>query len=231
MTYGSCICSKKIAKKLKLININELADGDLKMLIETRDVVTNTELMFNLFIQTFISIATFHNFVGYVHRDAHYGNFLYQHNNEIGYYHYIFDHKDYYLKSCKYNVMIYDYGFAKKINVVEDAQAIIKKKEEIYSDYIKIINAFIMKKNGGWIKLSNIPSYKYISHQMTEIANILDNYIKYEITYNNDHSSSSFSSVLFTNIIENVFMKYAPKSMFINQRPPNVINETPFRIN
>jgi hypothetical protein len=231
LTYGNCVCSKKIAKKLKLININELADGDLKMLIEMKDVVGNSELMFNLFIQVFISIATFQNFVGYVHRDTHYGNFLYQNNNEIGYYHYIYDQKDYYLKSCKYNIMIYDFGFAKKINILEDAQAIIKKKDEIYDDYKKITNAFITKKKGGWIKLSNIPSYKDINNQMIEISNMLDKYIEYELTYNNNHTSSSFSHVLFNNIIDNIFMKYAPKSMFVHERPPNVINETPFRIN
>jgi hypothetical protein len=234
MIYGNCVCSKKIAKKLKLININELADGDLKMLIEMKDVVGNSELMFNLFIQVFISIATFQNFVGYVHRDTHYGNFLYQNNNEIGYYHYIYDHKDYYLKSCKYNIMIYDYGFAKKINVLEDAEAIIKKKDEIYEDYRKITNAFITKKKDkkeGWIKLSNIPSYKEVNNQIIEIVKLLDGYIQYELTYNSNHTSSSFSHVLFNNIIENIFIKYAPKSMFIVERPSNIINETPFRIN
>jgi hypothetical protein len=229
--YGSSVCSKNIAKKLKLININELADGDLKMLIEMKDVVENSELIFNLLIQIFISIATFHNFVGYVHRDTHYGNFLYQNNNEIGYYHYIYNHKDYYLKSCKYNMMIYDFGFAKKINVLEDTEAILKKKIEIYEDYRKIINAFITKKKKGWIKLSNIPSYKDINNQMINISIMLDKYIEYELTYNNKHQSSSFSNVLFTNIIEYIFMKYAPKSMFIVERPQNVINEIPFRIN
>jgi predicted unusual protein kinase regulating ubiquinone biosynthesis (AarF/ABC1/UbiB family) len=54
--------------------------------------------------------------LNYIHRDAHYGNFLYQENNEIGYYHYIFNGKNYYLKSCKYNIMIYDFGFANEIN-------------------------------------------------------------------------------------------------------------------
>lgn len=127
--------------------------------------------------------------------------------------------------------MIYDFGFAKKINILEDAQAIIKKKDEIYDDYKKITNAFIIKKKGGWIKLSNIPSYKDINNQMIEISNMLDKYIEYELTYNNNHTSSSFSHVLFNNIIDNIFMKYAPKSMFVHERPPNVINETPFRIN
>jgi hypothetical protein len=109
MIYGGCVCSKRIAKKLKLISINELADGDIKTLINIPEDVGNTELMFNLFIQTFISIATFHNLVGYVHRDTHYGNFLYQTNSEKGYYHYVFQGTSYYLKASKYNIIIYDY--------------------------------------------------------------------------------------------------------------------------
>jgi predicted unusual protein kinase regulating ubiquinone biosynthesis (AarF/ABC1/UbiB family) len=234
MIYGSCVCSKRIAKKLKLISINELADGDLKMLTGMSDVLGDTELMFNLFIQTYISIATFQNLVGFTHRDTHFGNFLYQQNNEKGYYHYIFKGNDYYLKSCKYNIMIYDYGFARKIKVNEeneyDEEAITKKKNDIYDDYRKIIFSFITKKNGGWIKTSNIPSYKYANYKMIEIGNILDKYFDYELTYNIEYSTDDFTSLLFTHIIDNVFLKYAPKNLFITQRPPNVINAIPFRI-
>jgi len=234
MIYGSCVCSKRIAKKLKLISINELADGDLKMLTGMSDVLGDTELMFNLFIQTYISIATFQNLVGFTHRDTHFGNFLYQQNNEKGYYHYIFKGDDYYLKSCKYNIMIYDYGFARKIKVNEeneyDEEAITKKKNDIYDDYRKIIFSFITKKNGGWIKTSNIPSYKYANYKMIEIGNILDKYFDYELTYNIEYSTDDFTSLLFTHIIDNVFLKYAPKNLFITQRPPNVINAIPFRI-
>lgn len=234
MIYGSCVCSKRIAKKLKLISINELADGDLKMLTEMSDVLGDTELMFNLFIQTYISIATFQNLVGFTHRDTHFGNFLYQQNNEKGYYHYIFKGNDYYLKSCKYNIMIYDYGFARKIKVNEEDvyndEIITKKKNDIYDDYRKIIYSFITKKNGGWIKTSNIPSYKYANYKMIEIGNILDKYFDYELTYNFEYSTENFTSLLFTHIIDNVFLKYAPKNLFITQRPPNVINAVPFRI-
>lgn len=230
LIYGSSVCSKRIAKKLKLISINEVADGDLKMLINMSDVVGNSELMFNLFIQTYISIATFHNLVKYVHRDTHYGNFLYQTNTEKGYYHYTFNGKDYYLKSCKYNLMIYDYGFARKIDIINnDVETIVKKKEEIYEDYKKILYSFITKKYKGWIKLRNILDINIIS-LMIYFSNLLDKYIENELIYNVEHISSQFASLLFTYIIENMFLKYAPNDMFITQRPPNVINKIPFRI-
>jgi hypothetical protein len=230
MTYGDCVCAKRIAKKLRYMSINELADGDLKMLIEIKDVVEDTELMFNMLIQIYISIATYHNLVGFVHRDTHFGNFLYQTNSEKGYYHYTFQGKDYYLKSCKYNMMIYDYGFSKKIDSPDDAEGTIKKKEAIFNDYQKIIHAFIMRKSKGWISLTNIPSYKETNYKMIWIANMLDVYIQKELTYYAAQSSSSFAALIFSNLLQDVFLKYAPNSMFISQRPPNVINQIPFRI-
>jgi len=230
MTFGDCVCTKRIAKKLRFISVNELADGDLKTLIEIREVVEDTELMFNMLLQIFISIATYHNLVGYLHRDTHYGNFLYQTNSEKGYYHYTFQGKDYYLKSCKYNMMIYDYGFSKKINSPEDAEGVIKKKEGVFNDYMKIIHAFILRKSKGWINLTNIPSYKETNYNMIRIANILDAYIQTELTHYAAHSSSSFATLIFSNIIQDVFLKYAPNAMFLSQRPPNVINKIPFRI-
>jgi hypothetical protein len=230
MTFGDCVCTKRIAKKLRFISVNELADGDLKMLIEIKEVVEDTELMFNMLIQIYISIATYHNLVGFVHRDTHFGNFLYQTNGEKGYYHYTFQGKDYYLKSCKYNMMIYDYGFSKKIDSPEDAEGTIKKKEAIFNDYQKIIHAFIMRKSKGWISLTNIPSYKETNYKMIWIANMLDVYIQKELTYHASQSSSSFAALIFSNLLQDVFLKYTPNSMFISQRPPNVINQIPFRI-
>ena len=242
MTYGDCVCTKRIAKKLRFISVNELADGDLKTLIEKREVVEDTELMFNMLIQIYIAIATYHNLVGFVHRDTHFGNFLYQHNDEKGYYHYVFQGKDYYLKSCKYNMMIYDYGFSKKINAkattdgvdatdATTAEETIKRKEEIFNDYQKIIHAFILKKSRGWIKLRFISSYKETNYDMIRIANMLDRYIRHELEHYVAHSSASFATFIFSNIIEEIFLRLAPNGMLITQRPPNVINKIPFRIN
>ena len=232
MIYGHCTCSKIIDENLKLISINELADGDLKMLVSMRKVLQDNELMLNLLFQTFISIATFHNIVGYMHRDAHYGNFLYQQNSELGYYHYRFNAKDYYLKSCKYNIIIYDYGFAKEINnYTTDKDIIAKQNKYIYGDYYKIIHAFINKKDGGWITNRNLPD-PYITKIIWDISAVIYKNIYAELYYNNDKTNSlPYSFTIFADIIENVFLKYTPSGMFITQRPPNVINKTPFKIN
>jgi hypothetical protein len=55
--------------------VNELAHGDLDMLLLDEEILEDDELMLNLLFQTFISIGTFHNITGYVHKDCHNGNF------------------------------------------------------------------------------------------------------------------------------------------------------------
>jgi len=228
MIYGSCACSKKIAEKLKLISINEFADGDLKMLFNIRDVLTDVELYFNILFQTYISIATFHNMVGYVHKDAHYGNFLYQLNNEIGYYHYICDGKDYYLKSCKYNIIIFDYGFSKRINAnMKDNDIVKRESKYIFEDYSRIINAFMNKKT-GWGKYRDLPVER-INNVILEFNNILNNNIYSELI-SNTNNTIPYSKRLFNDIIKDIFLEYTPKDMFITNRPINIINELPFRI-
>ena len=214
MIYGHCLCAKRIAAKLRLVSINELADGDIKMLTNKREVLQDTELIFNIIFQIFISIATFQIKVNCVHRDAHYGNFLYQENNEKGYYHYIFNGKDYYLKSCKYNIMIFDYGFAMDISKV--------KTVDIAEDYLRIIHAFINKKSGGWINIPKLPEDR-TNRTIIEITNKLSNLSLEPYSY-------PVQKTLFADIIEDIFLKYTPRGMFITQRPPNVINTTPFSI-
>ncbi len=229
--YGSCTCSKRIADKLKLVSINELADGDLKMLINMKEVVGNNELMFNILFQTFISIATFHNIIGYTHRDAHYGNFLYQNNNEIGYYHYIFNGKDYYLKSTKCNIIIFDYGFSQKILPYTKNTPIAlinKQNKKITEDYQRIINAFFNKKSGGWGNYPKLPKEPTNSN-MLDIAIILEEI--YDREYAHNTGDPNYVNRVFASIIQNIFLKYTPKDMFITNKPPNIINSIPFRIN
>ena len=55
------------------------------------------------------------------------------------YYHYKINDESYYLKSSKYNIMIFDFGFAKKIN----ANTI---NDDIIEDYLRIFHAFPNKK-------------------------------------------------------------------------------------
>ena len=78
---------EKINNNKYYIILNELAHGDIKQLFTIKTIVDNNSLIYNIFIQVILSILTFHN-IGYIHRDCHYGNFLYQRVNDDGYYHY-----------------------------------------------------------------------------------------------------------------------------------------------
>jgi len=229
MTYGYSICDKPIDRKIRLISINELAKGDLSVLLDDILDLRDDESILNILFQTFISIATFHNTVGYIHKDTHYGNFLYQENNEIGYYHYIFNGKDYYLKSCKYNIIIFDYGFATKINTIDNNKK-MRDSKYIYKDYKKICHAFINESNNGWINSSNLPGI-YITNIIKNIKKMLINNIYFELNNTKIYSNDKlYSFRLFADIIENIFLRYTPEAMFITNRPLNIINDIPFII-
>jgi hypothetical protein len=122
---------------LELRTYNEPVENSLRDLI-IKDYGLNLlddYTFHNLLIQSLLSIGSFHNLTGYVHMDTHTGNFLYAKNSEHnpeGYYQYSFgDGEIYYLKSCGYNVMIYDFGYSNKIDIPIDK---IKRFELLYDD-------------------------------------------------------------------------------------------------
>jgi hypothetical protein len=102
-----------------LISVSELTEGDLDKLLKSSEFFNNVDDMvnnlYNLLVQCIVSLGTFHNF-GYIHQDSHLKNFLYQTNYhyEEGYYEYKSNNdKTFYIKSCRYNIMLSDFGFSK----------------------------------------------------------------------------------------------------------------------
>lgn len=84
----------------------------------------NIKTAYNIFIQSLISIGSFHNLTGHVLVNK---NFIYVKNPEYnakettgttGYYKYILDGKIYYLESCQYNVIISDFEDSKNLNML-----------------------------------------------------------------------------------------------------------------
>jgi len=207
--------------KLKLVSINELAHGDLKTLIANRDVAGNMNLMCNLLFQVFISIGTFQNLVGYVHNDAHYGNFLYQMNNEKGYYEYEFDGKKYYLKACGYNMMIYDFGLSKGIKTPVQ---LAKNGHLIIRDYARIIHAFLTKAN-GWGNYYDVPTQQCEMRTLSirqVLIKILGSVVNVKKTPKD----------MFKYILENALIQFSPVDMFMTSKPKaaTIINSTPYKI-
>jgi len=214
--YKHAICNKiPFDDNHRIVCVNELAHGDIRTLMENEEILEDDQLMLNLLFQTFISIGTFHNITGYVHNDCHNGNFLYQKNNEKGYYEYSFNGKSYYLKSCGYNIMIYDFGLSEEINL----NGAIVASNYIPDDYKRISCAFINEGDRGWIKHKDLPSRyvsKTVSVIISDLADIAINYID-----KND---------FFKQIIEKIFDSASPEDMWITKRPQNVINKIAYNI-
>ena len=227
--YKYCICDKEqYSNSKKLISVNEIANGNLNTLINNKDILSNIELLYNLLFQALISIATFHNLLSHIHGDCHGGNFLWHYNNEKGYYHYVFNGNNLYLKACNYNIMIYDYGMSKKI-----------KKQNIknlISDYAGIIPAFL---NEDFENINQLSPDSNVKKDLYEILEIFSNFYK---TMNVEDSKSSPKKIqkeIFNNIINEIFKKYRLNDMFItdygeplasHKIPQNIINKKPYHI-
>jgi len=211
MMYKYTICKNvNINDKYRVVCINELAHGDIKMLVTSGDLFNDYEELMNILFQTFISIGTFQNLVGYIHCDTHYGNFLYQKNDDVGYYDYLFEGKHYYLKSCDYNIMIYDFGLAEKKN--EDN----RKSNKISLDYTIICRLFMDERK------------TYNSQKK------LINYNIYNILVKISKFTPNLNSKKFFNILINeILIPYSPKGLFLTSLPlhTKIINKIPFRIN
>lgn len=212
-SYDNAVClddkmdGKKRPNKLKLLAINELAHGDLKGLVAQKPILKNDDLVFNLMIQVIFSVATFHNLMRHTHNDCHYGNFLYQKNNEKGWYHYQFKDKNIYLKACDYNIAIYDYGLAKSK----------MESKDIMTDYYRPIHAFLAK-GDGWSDYYDAPK-KATNQTIKEIkSQIAKEYLnKPDIT----------AMEIFPKILDMLTPK-VKNSILTLQKPANVINDTPF---
>ena len=229
-TYRTFICNNissnvpPIIKNLNyFVNLNELAHGDLKQLCKSKTYVEDDSLVYNVFIQVMLSIMSFQS-IGYTHGDCHYGNFLYQRNIEQGYYFYKINDINYYLKSCKYTMLIFDFGFAKSI----DKSNILTYK--VIDDYMRIIHAFANKKilTKSWSHYPNYPSDN-VSQYTNHLLNKLNSIGKALLT-NRNKTNKNFNNLINDMIIPHLIT--APNNIFKKGKPSGkIINSKPFIIN
>lgn len=228
-TYRTFTCNRILSSVPPIIKnlnyfvcLNELAHGDLKQLCKMKTYVNDDSLVYNTFIQVMLSIMTFQS-IGYIHGDCHHGNFLYQRNIEEGYYYYKINGDNYYLKSCKYTMLIFDFGFAKSIH----KNNILTFK--LIDDYIRIIHAFANKKilTKSWSHYHNYPSDN-VSHYTVYLLNKLNNISKALIN-NRNKTNKNLNNLINDMIIPHLIL--APKNIFINYKPlGKIINSKPFII-
>ena len=200
-----------IKGKSYYVALNELAHGDLKTLCSQKEFLRDTETVINVAIQIMLSVLTFH-MMGYSHNDCHWGNFLYHNNKTIkGYYHYRVNGKDVYLKACKYNLMIYDYGFAKK-------DTIIGTSGRLSLDYRRILMAFIRNDDKGWITSKQLDATlsRYIKSLSDKILALSSDRM--------DQEEEMFSSVIMKSFLDcpqnrDILVDRMSASQIINKQP------------
>jgi hypothetical protein len=195
--YSLCMANRNT--NFALANFNELAKNDIKYLLRQKNILENKKLQYNILLQSIISIGTFHNIVGYIHNDCHLGNFLYFYNNGSKgntYYHYKLNDKNFYLKSCNYDVVINDFGFSSCIMLLSYKD--VKDKNLFVDDYIRVIECFINT-------LSHDANMKDILDYIAIISNIIT-------TYKNPSDKFCY---LFTEILMMCSITF-PELFFIN---------------
>lgn len=200
----------------RLVNYNELCDGDISSLMKT-DVRNNEMEMINMAFQSLIAVATYQNRVGYCHNDTHHGNFLYQINkdyneNDTGYYHYICYGSSFYIKSCKYNICLFDFGLSIPMGTA--------KKSQIAMDYLKILYGFVGRKMGGIIEGA---MDKNVNATMAEIFSRVN-------TIMNDFTRGVVDD-MFDEIMHEIFAVFKNHTgIFRTKKPARILNKIPYRI-
>jgi hypothetical protein len=158
-----------------LIIYNESVENSLNHILYNLN--DDDDTFHNLLIQSLLSIGSYHNSIGYVHMDTHTGNFLYAKNSEHnpeGYYQYRLGDETYYLKSCGYNAMIYDFGDSNKIDIPIDK---IKRFELFYeTDNYEVARSYIVK--GGLYKIMKQDDDSYNIYEPDNDLNLTVRYGK-----------------------------------------------------
>jgi len=238
MMYKSTKCSlaggtaNKLVPSERLVNYNELCNGDLSFLMRT-DVRNDDMEMINMAYQALIAIATYQKRIGLCHRDCHSGNFLYQTDNEVfkakrsgsggggdfGYYHYVYNGLHFYLKRCSYNICIFDFGLSVPMNTAFD--------ESICTDYLRILNTFKHREDYGWIDdTMDMDISADMTFIQSKVKELTKHFLSEDLEYEDDRLD------LFQGIIDNIFKVFRTDTgIFITKKPAKVLNKIPFVIN
>lgn len=195
--------------KKYFINLNELANGDLKMFIHKES--DNYNVVNNALAQIFIAILSLHN-AGYSHNYTHWGNFLYHKINPGGYIKYTINGTDIYIENLGYLWVIWDFAEA----TVHDSLNIFITLE----DYMKVIYAFNNESHGGWV-----PNTSRVSTNTRQLvlmlSNVCNEIIKPKV--GKRIKGKSFDIILFDLIINNTNLFIRDKDLPVSAK---IINST-----
>ena len=177
--------------------------------LNTRDK-DYSNIAINMLYQAFICIATYHNMVNFVFKKITIDKFLLQTNDYNGYYHYKYNDKEFYIKSCEYNIIIDDFGNSQIIDFDDD-----NSKNMILQNYIDIVEILQAKFNFTKSTLYTPQVYKDFNQIKSNLNVILIN-------------NTPFS---FENNILSVFNKQNNSQIYTDEIPSNsILNSKPFII-
>ena len=189
--------------KSLLIQINELAAGDLNNYLNKNKNISNT------IVQLILSILFFNDFTKSYHTDLHAGNFLYHIVKPGGYFHYNIYGEDYYLENQGYLWVIWDFGLIKPFTE-NNKYGPTNYNYSINFDYDYILDAIeyyddILTSDDSTLR-------KQLSNIIKKYNNIKD----YKLLRN-------INKELLSHLIDNV-------PSFTSIKPSNIINKKPYTI-
>ena len=190
--------------KSLLIQINELASGDLNNYLKSNP----NKNISNVFVQIFLSLMFFNDYTKSYHYDPHTGNFLYHIVKPGGYFHYNIYGNDYYLENQGTLWVIWDFGLIKPFT--ENNKYGPKYDLPINIDYDYILDA--MKHHYNILS----PDARTIREQLEIIVKKYNKITDYKLL-------KKINKELLTYLIKNV-------QSFTTIKPSNIINKNPYII-
>jgi hypothetical protein len=219
LTFKSTECiTREIAlgDNEKLVNYTELFDADIRTLLkeEIEKEVIDTTLIWNILYQCLICIATYQNSVGYYHNNTKLFNFKYQTNTEDGYYYYKYNDKEFYIKSCKYNIIIDDFKNSVLIDNNSESNRIALQKD--YTYFLRDFSSFLRKKNEN-----NLQENRLLIQKIIDSLNDMSR----QISHDNDDIFGNIKNIFFV-VNESGIILVSPL-----EKTKKLLNTTPFIIN
>jgi len=212
--------NNKNSKKYTMI-INELASGDLRSFLNDKySLIIDDKLWKNIYEQIFICIAIMHS-KGIKHNDTHDANFLYHKIKPGGYFHYIINGTNYYIKNLGFIWTSWDYGLITKL----------KNPGDYVYDYMLVLST--MRKDNKKMFTDDYKNHDYYKNfgywgYLNELVNVSKNIKKLQIKlfellggYNNNNDIYQIKTLKLTEDL--FFKKLLDKNLLFSKEPKGII--------
>lgn len=183
--YGGFICNEceysnkklNIANKNCFIIPNELAEGDLKSIIEKSKVSVNS--MRFIFLQIFMGLYSMKKYFDVYHNDLHYGNVLFRKTSKNKAFKYNLGDYSVTVPTTGFLMILWDFGYASIKDKITNPYTGSDKKSNHIVDFSRIISMISLNK-----KYYNL--YKTLYTMLNE-SKTMEEFIKRYVDYLNKY--------------------------------------------